>query len=89
MRCREEKEKGGGGQRQAKLLEGEITLTMKRTDTIPLLKRLTCDPKTTLIAQEPKTIGLPKCIQNIRDASGRIMQNVKEEEGALGGAELF
>ncbi len=74
--------KRGGGRRQAKSLEGEITLTMKCTDA--------CDPKTTLIAQVPKTIAQSTCIQNIHDASGRIMQNRKEgEEGNLGGGAIL
>lgn len=45
--------------------------------TVPLLKHLTCDPKTTLIVQVPKTIVLSEfnmtnseAAENIRGARG-------------------
>ncbi len=63
--------------------------TYKCTDAIPLLKHLTCDPKTTLIVQVPKTIAQSTCIQNIHDASGKSRRRKEGEEGNPWKAELF
>lgn len=88
---RKEGVKRGGGWRQEKSLEGEITLTNEMLrHTIPLLKHLTCDPKTTLIVQVPKMIVHSTHIQNIREASWGIMQNMKERaEETLGGGTIL
>ncbi len=82
--------KRGGGRRQAKSLEGEITLIMKCTDADSIIKASNMRSKDNFNSCRCLKWCTVYMHSNIHDASGRITQNGKEgEEGTLEGRAIL